>query len=176
MTTAEAPTPAFTRAVLVATLLVTAGALGAFLAARPRPLTSERCAPWLWLFSGLFLLRVAGQVLVRLRAPRWLPPTGQWNLTPYRLLLPTQAAILGLLAWINLDFAHGHGFWAVRRAGLGIGAIVFALAYALAMAVRYGVRMTRRPDQRWFGGAIPIFFHWVLAAYLWVFGSYHASL
>jgi hypothetical protein len=43
------------------------------------------------------------------------------------------------------------------------------------MAVRYVVRMTRRPEQRWFGGTIPIFFHWVLAAYLFVVGLFHAS-
>ena len=43
------------------------------------------------------------------------------------------------------------------------------------MAARYAVRMRRRPGQRWFGGAIPIVFHFVLAAYLYVLGSFHAS-
>jgi hypothetical protein len=43
------------------------------------------------------------------------------------------------------------------------------------MLIRYVWRMSRRPEQRWFGGAIPIFFHWVLAAYLFVFGNFHAS-
>jgi uncharacterized protein len=175
VTTAAAPTPAFTRIVLVTTVLVTAVALELFLASRRQPMVSERCAPFLWLFSGLFLLRVAGQVVVRLRGPRWLPPTEQWNLTPYRLLLPTQVGILGLLAWIDLDFARGHGVWVERRAGLGVGTMAFALLYASAMGVRYMVRMVRRPDQRWFGGAIPIVFHWVLAGYLFVFASYHAS-
>jgi uncharacterized protein len=42
------------------------------------------------------------------------------------------------------------------------------------MAVRYAVRMARRPGERWFGGAIPIVFHCVLAAWLFVFGSFHA--
>lgn len=175
MTTDGLPTPAFTRVVLVLTLVATLVALGSFLALRPRPISSDRCAPYLWLFTGLFLIRVAGQVLVRLRGPRWLPPTGQWNLTPYRVLLPTQVAILGFLTWINLDFARDTGYWAIPRAGLGAWALGFALLYAAVMALRYAVRMTRRPDQRWFGGAIPIVFHWVLAGYLFVFGSYHAS-
>jgi hypothetical protein len=43
------------------------------------------------------------------------------------------------------------------------------------MAVRYAVRMTRRPEQRWFGGTIPIVFHWVLASVVFVYGSFHAS-
>jgi hypothetical protein len=43
------------------------------------------------------------------------------------------------------------------------------------MAVRYVVRMGRQPDQRWFGGTIPIVFHWVLASFLFVLGSFHAS-
>jgi hypothetical protein len=51
----------------------------------------------------------------------------------------------------------------------------FAVVYAVAMAVRYVVRMTRRPAQRWFGGTIPIVFHWVLASFVAVLGSFHAS-
>ena len=43
------------------------------------------------------------------------------------------------------------------------------------MAARYVVRMARRSEQRWFGGTIPIVFHFVLAAYLTVFGAYHVS-
>jgi hypothetical protein len=35
--------------------------------------------------------------------------------------------------------------------------------------------MQRRPEQRWSGGAIPIVFHFVLAAFVYTLGSYHAS-
>ena len=160
---------------LVATLGLTAAGLGAFFATRSHPVDPRHAAAYLGLFSALFLLRIVGQVLVRLRGPRWLPPTGQWNLTPYHLLLPTQVAILGLLAWIDSDFARGHGLWTEARPALGRGVLWFALVYASAMALRYAVRMGRRPEHRWFGGAIPIVFHAVLAGYLVVFGSYHAS-
>jgi hypothetical protein len=34
--------------------------------------------------------------------------------------------------------------------------------------------MARRPEQRWFGGTVPIVFHCVLAAFLFVLGSYDA--
>jgi hypothetical protein len=41
--------------------------------------------------------------------------------------------------------------------------------------VRYIVRMWRRPDQRWLGGTIPIVFHSIVAAFLWIVGRYHLS-
>jgi hypothetical protein len=41
------------------------------------------------------------------------------------------------------------------------------------MIVRYVIRMTRRPDQRWLGGTIPIVFHCVVAAFQWTFGTFH---
>jgi hypothetical protein len=57
----------------------------------------------------------------------------------------------------------------------GEGILVFAYVYAAAMAVRYAARMVTRPAARWFGGTIPIVFHFVLASYLYVFGWFHAS-
>jgi hypothetical protein len=41
------------------------------------------------------------------------------------------------------------------------------------MILRYAVRMSLYPRERWTGGAIPIFFHWVLAAYVLVLGWHH---
>jgi len=40
------------------------------------------------------------------------------------------------------------------------------------MARRYVLTMSFYPERRWFSGGIPIFFHWVLAGYLLVLGSY----
>lgn len=169
-------TPAATKGALVATLGVTAGALGAFAARRPESAVDPGFAAWfLWLFAGLFLLRVVGQLLVRARRTRWLPPTELWNLSPYRLLLPTQLAILGLMAWIGADLSRAGGVFADPSPEAGFALVLFSYVYASAMAARYVVRMRRRPGQRWFGGAIPIVFHVVLAAYLYVLGSFHAS-
>jgi hypothetical protein len=169
------PTPLPTKVALIATLAVAATALAVYLLRRSDPVEPGDAAAVLCLLSGLFLLRVTGQVLVRARAPRWLPPTSHWNLMPYRTLLPSQLGILALMAWIDADFARGHGFWVEPRPSLGTGVLVFALLYASAMLIRYVVRMSRRPEQRWFGGTIPIAFHGVLAAFLLVFGSFHAS-
>ena len=50
-----------------------------------------------------------------------------------------------------------------------------AVNLAAVMALRYVVRMVRRPGQRWFGGAIPIVFHLVLASFLFTWGRFHAQ-
>jgi hypothetical protein len=48
--------------------------------------------------------------------------------------------------------------------------------YFAAMVARYIVRMARRPDQRWFGGTIPIIFHSIVALFQWFFAAYHRGL
>jgi uncharacterized protein len=120
-------------------------------------------------------VRVAGQLYVRAASPGWLPPTERWNLLPYRLLLPIQLLFIAVIAAIVADFAAGPWLFAEPREALGAGLIVLSAAYAVSMAVRYAVRMARRPGERWFGGAIPIVFHFVLAAFLLVWGTFHAS-
>ncbi len=67
------------------------------------------------------------------------------------------------------------GFLAEPSPTFGRVAVWFSFVYAWAMLVRYVVRMTRRPEQRWFGGTIPIVFHLVLASFVFVFGSFHGS-
>jgi uncharacterized protein len=168
-------TPLPTKVALVATLTVTATALAVYLLLRSEPTASGDAAVVLALFTGLFALRVVGQLFVRVGHPHWLPPTEQWNLMPYRWLLPSQLGILALMTWIDLDFARGHGFWTDPRPALGSAVLAFALLYAAIMVARYVARMRRRPEERWFGGTIPIAFHFVLAGYLLVFGSFHAS-
>jgi hypothetical protein len=173
---ASGATPRATRLALLATLAITAGALAEFVRGRPESAVDPAlAAPFLWLFSAFFLVRVGGQLLVRLRRPTWLPRTEQWNLSPYQLLLPGQIAILGLMGWIDAEFSLGGGPPVDARPWLGEGVLVFSYVYASAMVARYAVRMARAPGERWFGGAIPIVFHLVLAAYLYVFGSFHAS-
>jgi hypothetical protein len=169
-------TPRPTKALLIATAAGTiAGVVGFTQARQSSAIDPQLAAGYLWFYSALFLVRVAGQLVVRTRQPAWLPPAEEWNLTPYRLLLPVQLTILGLMAWIDIDLSRGAGFWATPKPNFGQAVLWFAYAYAATMLVRYLVRMRRRPDQRWFGGAIPIVFHWVLASYLWVLGSFHAS-
>lgn len=176
MKVAARVTPDATEATLVATLTTTFGAALGFSLWSPRSeIEPATAGVFLWLFLGLFLLRVFGQVLVLLRSPRWLPSMEQWNLLPYRFLLPIQMVLVGLMAWIGTDLSRGAGVFADPVPVAGSALVLLSYVYAGAMAARYAVRMRRRPDQRWAGGAIPIVFHIVLAAYVFTFGTYHAS-
>ena len=132
----------------------------------------------LWLFTVLLIGRVLGQVLVALRAPRWLPPMEQWQsgLLPYPALLAGQAVVLTLMIGISIDFSRGAGFWVAPHPRLGLAAVWWSYVYAAAMVVRYIIRMARRPDQRWLGGTIPIIFHTIVAAFQWTFGMYHVTM
>ncbi|HEU0248285.1 MAG TPA: hypothetical protein VFR38_14495 [Gaiellaceae bacterium] len=169
-------TPRPTKIVLVATLALTAAAFGSVVAAQlDGTLDTADLAPVLWLLTALFAVRVAGQVLVALRSPSWLPPMHDWNLVPYRLLLPVQLVILAVMTWIDASFSASSGPPVERADVLGSALIAFSAVYAGAMVVRYVVRMRRRPEERWFGGTIPIVFHLVLATYLYALGSFHVS-
>lgn len=128
----------------------------------------------LWIMLTLFVFRVLGQLIVLLYAPPFLPPMEEWysGLMPYRYLLPSQIAIIVLFTWINLDVSRGMGFWAQPRQKLGTWLRNFGLVYLVAMVVRYILRMSLYPEERWFGGTIPIFFHWVLATYIILLGMH----
>jgi hypothetical protein len=130
---------------------------------------------FLWLFTILLFFRVIGQIAVVLWAPRWLPPMSQWQsgLLPYPVLLVGQAIVMTIMVWICLDFSRGAGASVQPRPEMGRFVTWFSYVYFGGMVVRYILRMRRRPDQRWFGGTIPIVFHSVVAAFLWTFGRYH---
>jgi hypothetical protein len=99
----------------------------------------------------------------------------EWNLMPYRALLPIQLAILAVMGVIEVGLFRESGPLAGREQWLGRFLLGFSVVYAAAMAVRYVVRMRRRPEARWFGGTIPIVFHVVLAAFVLTWGRYHVS-
>ena len=131
---------------------------------------------FLWLFTCLLVLRVVGQLFVALRAPRWLPPMAQWQsgLLAYPVLLAGQVVVLTIMVWISMNVLAGRGvFIDPRRPDMGRAVVWFSYVYFGGMVVRYVVRMWRRPDQRWFGGTIPIIFHSFVAAFLFTFGRYH---
>ena len=131
----------------------------------------------LWLCSVAMLFRVVGQLVVARRAPAWLPPMAAWQsgLVPYWFLLSAQAVVLVLMFSIASDFARGAGFWVQPLPRLGRVVLVWSYLYGGAMVVRYIIRMSRKPDQRWLGGTIPIIFHMVLAIFQWTFARYHVA-
>ena len=130
--------------------------------------------PLMWTCVVLFLFRVLGQVYVALCAPHWLPPMREWysGLLPYYLLLPAQLFILALMIIVANDYTREDGYLFVTSTLKGTLLIGLAMAYLSAMVSRYVITMARHPERRWLGGTIPIALHCVLAAFLFMVGSY----
>ena len=124
-----------------------------------------------------FFLRVLGQAIVAVSQASFLPPMEEWysGLMPYPVLLPIQVVILVAQAMIFRDIWKGTGFFAQHRPVMGRGLRWFSYVYFAAMVLRYILTMTFYPERRWFSGTIPIFIHWVLAAYLFVLGQYYSD-
>jgi hypothetical protein len=134
------------------------------------------CTPVLALLTLLFLLRVLGQALVAGFGVTWLPAMEHWHsgLIPYPMLLSIQLLMLIIMVKIIWDVWLGTGFFALVRPSWSRFLICFSAIYAGAMALRYVLTMTFYPEMRWFGGTIPIFFHFVLAGFIYVFGRFHS--
>jgi hypothetical protein len=168
-------TPLVTRAILLTVLAITAGATAMLLLGWFDPAQAYDVGLLLWFFTGLFVLRVVGQILVALQPRQWLPPMQQWNFIPYSILLPIQIVFIVVMVWIDLSFTLNIGISALKNPGTGNFLIIFSYLYALVMVFRYSIRMYRLPDQRWFGGTIPIVFHLVLASYVYTVGSFNVT-
>ena len=143
-------------------------------------MTARSCTPRAYglimsALTLLFFLRVAGQALVAFFHISFLPAMQEWysGLIPYPVLLPIQCAILTFMAKVSFDLVKGSGFFVTARLKLGRFLIAFSCVYFAAMVFRYGLTMLLHPERRWLGGSIPIFFHFVLAGYLFVWGRFN---
>ena len=128
------------------------------------------------LLTLLFSLRVLGQALAEFFSVDWLPSTEAWasGLIPYAVLLALQLVMVLGMGKIVSDVWRQSGFFATAPASWSRFLIGCSAVYAASMAGRYVLTMTFRPEMRWFGGAIPIFFHFVLAAFLYTCGKFLA--
>ena len=135
----------------------------------------RRYAPWLWLLLFLFILRVLGQVLVVFWDADFLPPLEQWEsgLLPYPLLLTSQVLIILLYAKACLDFSRGRGYFVEPNRRFGKGVLLFGSLYLAAMVLRLVVVSWLYPGEPAKWKLIPIFLHWVLAAFLLLVARYH---
>jgi hypothetical protein len=129
----------------------------------------------LWGLLFLFILRVAGQLLVVIGWGWFLPPMHQWysGLLPYRFLLPAQILIIILYAKICWGFTRGQGLLVAPRRKIGRALLTFGASYLIGMLLRYPITMALYPERRWTGGLIPIFFHLVLSAFILSLGRHH---
>jgi hypothetical protein len=125
--------------------------------------------------TALFALRVVGQALVAFFDVSFLPPMQRWysGLVPYVVLLPVQLGMIVVMLKVVRDFARGAGWFMELRPRTGTILMWFSYLYAFGMVVRYAVTMVRQPELRWFTGTIPIWFHLVLAAFIYTLGHYH---
>ena len=137
----------------------------------PKP---QKYAIVMWILLGLFCLRVSGQLLITIVDIPFLPPLEKWDsgLLPYPLLFTIQIAVIMLMTKITLDFTFGTGLFVSSRFNF-YKARILGYIYLGVMILRYVIRMIQFPDERWFGGVIPIMFHWVLASFVILFGLYH---
>ena len=121
---------------------------------------------------ALFLFRVLGQVVVATAAPRWLPPMARWysGLMPYRYLLPAQIVFLIVMTAMTVSVARGTPPLGTRPVGAGAWLVWASYVYALGMLVRSIRYIRAAPERR--GVLIPIVFHFVLAAFLFTYGSF----
>jgi len=133
--------------------------------------------PILAALTVLFALRVLGQALVAFFGVVWLPAMNQWfsGMIPYPALLVFQILMLILMIKISIDVWRACGIFGAPRRHWHNFLIKFSVAYAALMALRYGLTMILYPEMRWFSGTIPIFFHFVLAAFIYVIADYHRS-
>ena len=137
----------------------------------------RRHSMWLTIFTGLFALRVAGQLTTAFIDVGFLPLFANWSsgILPYPLLLPLQLLLLVTMAAIVRDVTRGTGFFATLPPHSGRIMQRLAYIYATAMVVRYVVMMSLHPQLRWFTGTTPIWFHFVLATFLFTLGHFHTS-
>jgi hypothetical protein len=135
-------------------------------------LDARRCAPWLWLLTALFAVRVAAQPAALVVSATWLPSFESWHggVLPYPMLLLSQIVILGWLAWT----AHRFGSGLIEPSPrLGRAALHFGTVYFVVMLVRLLLGVTVLAHVRWFASPLPAFFHLVLASYVVLFGLVH---
>jgi hypothetical protein len=107
-----------------------------------------------------------GQFLVAFFDVQWLPPMERWysGLIPYPALLGSQLLIIGLMATVSAQFTRRSGWFYEPKRLLGLPLLVFGAIYLAVMLGRAVLVWDR---------AIPIVFHWVLAAFVITVGSWH---
>jgi hypothetical protein len=119
----------------------------------------------------LFLGRVVGQILAATTAPSWLPHMARWysGLMPYRYLLPTQIVFLALMAAMTIAVDRRAAPLGTLSTTAGAWIVWVSYVYALGMVARSIRYALAKPERR--GVLIPIVFHFVLAAFLFAYGS-----
>lgn len=126
---------------------------------------------WLWALFGLFCFRVISQLVQTKFNLPFLPAFDAWHsgALPYQYLVLIQVLIIFVCGYICLQFTSGK---VVPRKRIGMLLLSLGILYASAMATRLfiGLFISSSP---WFHAYLPIFFHFVLASFLIIAGTFH---
>lgn len=127
-------------------------------------------ASLLGVLSLAFAARVFGQLLISILDVAFLPPMDAWysGLIPYPALFFIQFGILAIQIEVSRELWVGTRAVTIPRPALEQVLAWVSLVYFVAMVARYLVTHVILPETGSFGDTIPIVFHWVLTAYLWI--------
>jgi len=141
------------------------------------PSRDRNYAAILAILTMLFFARVAGQFFSLFFSVKFLAPFDRWysGVIPYPMLLPIQLLILAVMLKVVWDVYRGTGYFSVLKVQTGRILKCLSYAYAAIMVGRYALTMTFHPELRWFTGTIPIWFHLVLASFLFTLGNLNAG-
>ncbi|MPZ12993.1 MAG: hypothetical protein GEU73_00970 [Chloroflexi bacterium] len=131
--------------------------------------------PLLWVLLALFVFRVGAQLLVANGQASWLPPMAAWHsgVVPYHLLVPGQIVLTGVIVKVCVDLTRGRGLFAGPKPFLGTTLVGFGVAYLLLNSARYVLYVAPSPVEHLVH--LPVFFHYVLAAFVLSVGAYHRA-
>lgn len=129
-------------------------------------------APWFWMLTALFVVRVAAQPAALVVDVPLLPGFERWHsdAVPYPVLVVSQFLILFWMLRTASQFHQGH---VVPRRRLGVALLVCGDVYFTSMMLRLVLGATVLSELRWFASPLPTLFHLVLATYLVLYGWYH---
>ena len=135
----------------------------------------RRHFPLMLLLTGLFILRVAAQLVQAVHQVPFLPSFAAWQGSniPYPALLGLQVCIVGVLIvvlWRVKADAIAPRPWQ-HQACFALGGLYFAL-----MAFRLIAGLTFLTEYAWFAKSLPALFHVILASLILTLGHYLLTL
>jgi len=121
----------------------------------------------LLLLSAIFAARVFIQFFLQYFSVDFLPPFDLWHseAMPYPVLFSLQCILLALMIWGALTDRK------TTRPVLSTVICFLGVIYLLSMLSRLAIGLTGASDRLWFQGAVPTVIHFVLIAYVLVFGA-----
>jgi putative CocE/NonD family hydrolase len=126
-----------------------------------------------WVVLAVCLTRVASQLVIASHTGSL--PREEWasGLVPYPGLLVVEILVIVLVGKIGFDLFWRRGLFFVPRSRVGFWLLTFGSLYLAVMVLKYAIRMALYPHERWTGGSIPVFVHWLLAGAILLAGGYH---